>query len=351
MPTEFNKLITMDNEIISLCQNIPKAELHLHIGGAIEAELAYKVAKRNGIVIPEGSLKDLEEKRSFNCLQDFLDSYSFAGAYFIYEQDFSDMVYEYLKKSSTQGLVYAEIFFNPDGCISRGVTFKTLMTGLKDGISRGKQELGVETNLIMVFLKHQSEETCIELLKQSEEFKDDIIGIGMVSTEIGNPPSKFKNLYALAKEMGYKLCIHVGEDCGPEFIEEAIDVLNIDRIDHGFTAQYSETVMDKIAEKKIPLTLCPLSNKMLKICPDLSRYPLRRFNEVGIITTINSDDPAFFGGYVGDNFVELVKELKLSKDEVVLLARNSFKASFLSDDKKEYYFDMIDKYLDNKLFN
>jgi adenosine deaminase len=224
----------IDNEIISLCQNIPKAELHLHIDGTIEPELVYKIAKRNGTDIPEGALKHIEDKKGFNSLQEFLDSFCMSCSHFLYEQDFSDMVYEYLKKSSTQGLVYAEIFFNPYSCISRGVSFKTVITGLKEGISRGGQEFGIEVKLIMVFLRNLSEETCIELLKHSEEYKDDIIAVGLVSTEIGNPPSKFKNLYTMAKEMGYRLC----KDCGPEYIQEAIDVLGVDRIDHGFTAQY-----------------------------------------------------------------------------------------------------------------
>jgi adenosine deaminase len=214
-------------------------------------------------------------------------------------------------------------------------------------MARVKQEFGIDASLILCFLRHLSEKSCIELLKESEKYKEDIIAIGLVSVEVGNPPSKFKNLYALAKEMGYRLCAHAGEEGGPEYIEEAIDILKCERIDHGFTAHYSESLMKRLAEMNIPLTLCPLSNKLLNVCPDLRQYPLKLFNDMGIITTINSDDPAFFNGNIAENYIELVKEIGLTAEDIIKLAKNSILASFLDEERKLHHIELIDKFIKN----
>jgi adenosine deaminase len=335
------------NDKFLLCQKIPKAELHLHIEGAIEAELAYKLAKRYSITLPENALKELEQNKGFQNLQDFLDSFVYVCSVLITEQDFSDIVYEYLKRIYQEGVIYTEISFDPHLHISRGIKLETLVNGLKDGQRRGFEEFNIESNLIICFPRFLAEESCVNLLRECQKFKGDFIAVGLVNTEINNPPSKFKNLYSLAKEMGYRLTVHVGEDCGPEFINEAIDVLRCERIDHGITAQYDKEVMAKIARLGIPMTLCPISNKLIGICPDLSKFPIKLFSDTRITTTVNSDDPAFFGGYIADNYITLVEELDLREEDVIQLAKNSFEASFLTREKKQYYLKKVDEFISN----
>jgi adenosine deaminase len=260
--------MNMDDKIL-LCQKIPKAELHMHIVGAIEADLAYKIAKRNSITLPENALKKLEQKKGFNDLQEFLDCLSCVCSVLLTEQDFSDIVYEYLKKVYQDGVLYTELFFEPSGLFSRGIKLEAIVNGLKDGIRRGYEEFNIESNLIMCFPRILSEESCIKLFHEYIIFKSDFIAIGLVNSELNNPPGRFKNLYAMAKELGLRLTAHAGEEGGPEYINEAIDVLNCERIDHGFTAQYDKELMEKLAKMKIPLTLCPLSNKQLNVCSEL----------------------------------------------------------------------------------
>jgi adenosine deaminase len=333
-----------DDKIKKLCYCIPKAELHIHIEGTFEPELMFEIAKRNNLKTSFNTVDELKAKYNFNNLQDFLDIYYLACSVLLKEQDFSDLMYAYLKKASSQGLVYAEIFFDPQTHTSRGVSFETVINGLKDGIERGKKEFNTEVQLIMCLLRHLPEKDCLETYEQALSFKKDILGIGLDSSEIGNPPSKFTNLYQKARDDGFYVTAHAGEEGDIGYIKEALDLLKVQRIDHGYHVTDCEDITKRVAEEKIPLTLCPLSNKMLKVCPDLSKYPIRHMLESNILCMLNSDDPAYFGGYIGDNYYELAKAVSLSTDEIILLAKNSFRATFLPKDKIDKYLEMIDKY-------
>jgi adenosine deaminase len=328
-----------------LCYQIPKAELHIHVEGTFEPELMFQIAQRNKIEIPYESVEELKEKYEFSNLGEFLDIYYTACSVLITEEDFSDVMYEYLSKASKQGLVYAEIFFDPQTHTNRGVTFETVLNGLSKGMERGKNEYNVETNLCMCFGRHLSEEECIKTLKEAIPYKERIMACGLDSYEIGNPPEKFENLFKMAKENGFRLTAHAGEEAPYKYIENALDILKVERIDHGYQSIKSEEVMNRLASEKIALTMCPISNKRLKVCPDLSKYPIRILIRKNIIATLNSDDPAYFGGYVGDNYYELYKAINLSKEEIIMFARNSFLATFLPQERKEYYLQKINDYI------
>jgi adenosine deaminase len=329
-----------------LCYQIPKAELHIHIEGTFEPELIYEIAKRNSINLKE-SIEELKAKYEFNNLGEFLDIYYMACSVLIKEEDFSDLMYEYIKKASKQGLVYAEIFFDPQTHTQRGITFETVINGLTKGMERGRLNFGVETNLCMCFVRHLSEEDCINTFNESLPFKDKIMACGLDSYEVGNPPEKFENLFRMAKENGFRLTAHAGEEAPYKYIESSLDLLKVERIDHGFQSINSEELMIRLMNEKIPLTMCPLSNKKLKVCPDLSKYPIRILMSNNIIVTINSDDPAYFGGYIGDNYYSLCRAIGLTKEEIITFAKNSFIATFLTQDRKDYYLQKINDFINN----
>jgi adenosine deaminase len=327
-----------------MCYQIPKAELHIHIEGSFEPELMYEIAKRNKIYLRD-SVEDIKAKYEFNSLADFLDIYYLACSVLITEQDFSDLMYAYLKKASQQGLVYAEIFFDPQTHTERGIAFETVIAGLTKGIERGKKEFGVESNLCMCFVRHLTEDECIRTLEVALPFKEKIMACGLDSYEIGNPPEKFENLFRMAKENGFKLTAHAGEEAHFKYIENSLDKLKVERIDHGYQSINSDRVMNRLHSENIPLTMCPLSNKKLKVCPDLSKYPIRKLIKNNIVVTLNSDDPAYFGGYVGDNYFALYKAIGLTKEEIIMFARNSFIATFLPQERKDYYLQRINDYI------
>lgn len=237
---------------------------------------------------------------------------------------------------------YAEIFFDPQSHLPRGVPFKTIIEGLKEGLDKGKKEFGFDYNLIMCFLRHLPEEDAIKTLKEALPYKNDILGVGLDSSEVGFPPKLFKNVYEMASKEGFKLVAHACEEGDPSYAYEALDLLHVSRIDHGIRCLEDEKLIDKIVKNKIPLTLCPLSNKELKVIPDLSKYPIRKMIEKKMITVINSDDPSYFGGYIGDNYWALVESIQFSLEEIVQCAKYSFMATFLSNEKKEKYFSLID---------
>ena len=328
------------------CMEIPKAELHIHIEGSFEPELMFKIAKRNKIEIPFKSVEEIREKYNFKNLQEFLDIYYAACDVLKTEDDYEELVYEYLKKSFTQGLVYCEIFFDPQSHLPRGVSFETLINGLNKGREKGLKDFRIKSQLIMCFLRHLSENEAIETLEAALPFKESILAIGLDSSEVGHPPEKFTNVYKLAKEQGYRLCAHAGEEGTCQNIKKAIINLGVERIDHGIAIFNDLEYLKQIAslEKPIPFTMCPLSNYKLQVTPDLSIYPLRVALENNLMCTINSDDPAYFGGYVGDNFVALYKNIKLTYDEIIKLAKNSFLATFLDESEKKEYLERVDEY-------
>jgi len=329
----------------NLCYGIPKAELHVHIEGTFEPELIFLLANRNNIKIPYESIEQLRQKYIFQNLQEFLDIYYFACTVLIKEDDFSDLMYAYLSKAHSQGLVYAEVFFDPQSHTKRGISFETVLFGLKKGIERGYKEFGIEVNLIMCLLRHLSEEEGLETLKEAAPYKNEILAIGLDSSEVGNPPENFKKLFQEASLQGYRLCAHAGEEGTHEYVSGALDVLSTERIDHGYNSKDSTDLLKRLAQSRVPLTLCPISNKKLMVCTDLTKYPLRLFLEENVLATINSDDPSYFSGYIGDNYYEVSAALNLTKEEIVKLAKNSFEATFLHQDRKNYYINKIDEFL------
>lgn len=331
-------------DLEKICMHIPKAEMHIHIEGSFEPELMLEIAKRNNIKVPYNSIEEVKIKYNFKNLQEFLDIYYANCNVLLQQQDFEDLMYAYIKKASSQGLKYAEIFFDPQTHLKRGVNFETFMSGFKSAMKKGKEEFGVESHLIMCFLRDLPEVDALEVFKMALPFKSDILAIGLDSAEIGYPPELFKNVFALGKENGFRLCCHAGEEGPAENIRKAIE-LGIERIDHGIRVIDSDEIMELCKQIQIPLTLCPLSNLRLQVYPDLSKYPLKQFIQKNLLVMLNSDDPAYFGGYVGDNFVTTMKACGLTYDEIVHLAKNSFRASFMVEENKLKYIQSVDDYL------
>ena len=327
-----------------LCYSIPKAELHIHIEGSFEPELMFKLAERNGIKLPYKNVEELKEKYKFKNLQEFLDIYYAGCSVLIKEEDFEDLAFDYVNHACSQGLKYAEIFLDPQSYLPRGVSFKTLITGLKKGLDKGKEKYGFKYNLIMCFLRHLTEAEAIDTLKIAVPFKKDILAVGLDSSEVGNEPNKFKNVFEMAKKEGFRCVAHAGEEGPSKYIEDALDVLKVERIDHGVRIMEDEKLIERVAKEKIPLTLCPLSNQKLQVCPDLSKYNLREMLSKGLLVMLNSDDPSYFGGYIGDNYKALLDHLELTKDAILLLAKNSFTATFLSKNEKEKYYEEVKKF-------
>jgi len=325
--------------------HIPKAEMHIHIEGTFEPELMIEIAERNIIKIPYKSIEEVREKYNFKDLQEFLNIYYSNCAVLINKEDFYDLMYAYIKKASSQGLKYAEIFFDPQTHLKRGVKFEIFLEGFKEAMNKAKTDFGVETHLIMCFLRDLPESDALNVFEIALPYKSDILAVGLDSAEVGNPPELFKNLFEIAKKNGFRLCCHAGEEGPPEYIKTAID-LGVERIDHGIRVIESEEVMDLCEKIQIPFTLCPLSNLKLQVYPDLSKYPVKKLIEKNLLVMLNSDDPAYFGGYIGDNFIAMLKSCNLNYDDIVLLAKNSFKATFMEQDNKMRYIKSVDEYLD-----
>lgn len=326
-------------------EHLPKAELHLHIEGTLEPELMFKLAERNNIDIPYQSVEELREAYQFDCLQDFLDIYYAGAGVLLQQQDFYDLTYAYLLRIHADSVKHTEIFFDPETHTERGVPFSTIILGISEALRDGHDKLGISSFLIMSFLRHLDQETSLETLKQALPYKHLIKGVGLDSSELGNPPSKFKEVFQKAKSEGLLIMAHAGEEGPIAYIHEAIDLLEVDRIDHGNSALQSEALLSKIADKKLALTLCPLSNLKLKVVDSLANYPIRTLQHKGIVTTINSDDPAYFGGYINDNYIALSSAIDLSKEELSHIAKDSFRGSFLDEETKEEYYAQVDAYL------
>ena len=337
------KLISIDN-IIS---NMPKAELHLHIEGSLEPELMFQLAKKNNITLPFSSVKEIKDAYNFNNLQEFLDIYYQGADVLVTEQDFYDLTLAYLKKASEQNVKHVEFFFDPQTHTDRGISFETVFSGIYKATLEAERELGITSFIILSFLRHLSEEKAFETLEQSLPYKDKIIAIGLDSSELGNPPEKFERVYKKAKELGFKLVAHAGEEGPVDYIWSAVNVLKIDRIDHGNASLKDADLVDYLVENKIALTTCPLSNLELKVVDDLKNHPIKKMLDKGIVATINSDDPSYFGGYINENFIETTKNLNLSISDLKQLSINSFEASFLNEEKKKYWINEVDEYFNS----
>jgi len=331
-------------EMERFIQGIPKAELHLHIEGTFEPKLMFDIAKRNGIEIPFASVEEIEQAYQFDCLQDFLDIYYQGAGVLLHEQDFYDLTFSYLTKCAEQNIRHTEIMFDPQTHTERGVPFSVVIKGIHRACEDAEKKWGISSLLIMSYLRHLSEEDAFTTLKQSLPFKELITAVGLDSSEKGNPPSKFKNVFKASVDEGYIPLAHAGEEGDADYIWEALDILKIKRIDHGNNSMQDEKLVATIVEKDIALTVCPLSNQALQVVPDLKMHPLKKMMDLGMKVTVNSDDPAYFGGQVNQNYIEIQEALDLTKKDIYELAKNSFEYSLASDDLKETYLSELERF-------
>lgn len=323
-------------------RRLPKAELHLHIEGSLEPELMFALAERNSVSIPYASVEDVRAAYAFSNLQDFLDIY-YAGAGVLQtEADFRDLAMAYFVRAAADGVVHAEIMFDPQTHTDRGIAFGTVIEGLLAAMAEAEARLGITSVLIMSFLRHLSEEAAFETLAMAEPWLDRIAAVGLDSSEVGHPPSKFARVFAAARDKGLQLTAHAGEEGPPDYVYEALDLLGVDRIDHGNRALEDEALVARLAAKGMTLTVCPLSNLKLCVVGDLAARPLDRMLAAGLKATVNSDDPAYFGGYVADNYRAVAEARGLSRADLVQLARNSFTGSFLPPDAVARHLAAID---------
>lgn len=310
---------------------LPKAELHLHIEGSLEPEMLFALAKRNNVAIPFASVEEVRAAYDFSNLQDFLDIYYQGMGVLQTEQDFFDLTFAYLQRANADNVRHVEIFFDPQGHTERGVPFDTAIGGILRALDAGQQKFGISYGLIMCFLRHLDEDAAFATLHQAEPWLDRITGVGLDSSEVGHPPSKFARVFAEAKAKGLKLVAHAGEEGPPAYVWEALDLLHVDRIDHGNRALEDAALVQRIVADGQTLTVCPLSNLKLCVIHDIADSPVKRMLDLGIRATVNSDDPAYFGGYVSANFKAIAEALDLSREQLMQLAENSFTGSFLPE--------------------
>jgi adenine deaminase len=325
-----------------LLRRMPKAELHIHIEGSLEPELIFALAARNGVPIPYASVDELRRAYAFTNLQSFLDIYYAGASVLLHEQDFFDMAWAYLRRAVADNVVHAEIFFDPQTHTARGVEMKTVVTGLQRACAQAQRELGISATLILCFLRHLSEEDAFQTLEQAMPYLGDIIGVGLDSSEVGNPPEKFARVFGRCRELGLHLVAHAGEEGPPAYIWTALDLLKVERIDHGVQSARDPALMRRLAQDRIPLTVCPLSNLKLRVFPQLADHNIGKLLDAGLVATINSDDPAYFGGYLNDNFVQTFAATGLAAQQAYQLARNSFEASFIEASQKRAYIDLLE---------
>ena len=330
----------------ALLSQMPKAELHIHIEGSLEPELIFALARRNGLQLPYASVDELRSAYAFTNLQSFLDIYYAGASVLITEQDFYDMARAYFVKAAQDNVIHAELFFDPQTHTARGVSMQTVINGLHRACVDAKAELGVSAALILCFLRHLSEEEAFASLEQALPFQDKIIGIGLDSGEVGNPPEKFARVFARCRELGFHLVAHAGEEGPPAYVWTALDVLKVERIDHGVQSSKDALLMQRLARDRIALTVCPLSNLKLCVFPDLASHNLRQLLDAGLAATVNSDDPAYFGGYLNENFTQTFAAGQLTTRHAYMLARNSFEASFLEDAAKRRHTDRLSAFFE-----
>lgn len=317
-----------------LARTIPKAELHLHIEGSLEPELIFALAKRNGVSLPFARVEALRAAYAFTDLQSFLDIYYAGASVLLHEADFYDMAWAYFERAHADQVVHAELFFDPQTHTERGVPMAAVIDGLSRACADAQQKLGISAALILCFLRHLSEADAFATLEAALPHRAQFIGVGLDSSELGHPPEKFERVFARARELGLHVVAHAGEEGPPEYMWQAIDLLKVERIDHGVACLQDPLLVAELAHTRLPLTVCPLSNLKLCVVKDLREHPLKRMLDVGLCVTVNSDDPAYFGGYMNANFVQTVEALGLTREEVVTLANNSFEASFIDADRR-----------------
>lgn len=326
-------------------RGLPKAELHLHIEGSLEPEQMFAFARRNGVALPFPTVEALRAAYDFGDLQDFLDLYYQGADVLRTEEDFRDLALAYFRRVAADGARHVELFFDPQTHTDRGIPFAVVADGLLAGMAAAEREFGVTSKLILCFLRHLDEDAAFATLRQAEPYLDRIVGVGLDSSEVGHPPSKFARVFAAACERGLKLVAHAGEEGPPAYVHEALDLLHVDRIDHGNRALEDPALVERLAREGMTLTVCPLSNLKLCVVHDLAAHPLKRMLQLGLKATVNSDDPAYFGGYLAENWIATAKAVNLTRDELVTLAKNSFTGSFLPPAEVARHLADIDAYV------
>ena len=320
--------------IVEFIKKVPKTELHLHIEGTLEPDHMFKLAKKNNISIPFKNIKEVKEAYNFSNLESFLKIYYEGSKVLIKEEDFFDLTWAYALKCKEDNIVHTEIFFDPQTHVNRGINFEIVINGIYKALKKANKEFGLSFKIIMCFLRHLSEKSGFEMLDHAIAHKDKIFGVGLDSSEIGNPPSKFQKLFKKSIEKGFLTFAHAGEEGPPEYIWDSINLLNVKRIDHGVQCLHDKKLVEKLCKDKTPLTVCPLSNIKLRVFNKLKEHNLKKMLDEKLIVMVNSDDPAYFGGYLNKNLIEIQSALDLSIDDIKTLIINSFKASFLNEEKK-----------------
>jgi adenosine deaminase len=325
-------------------QALPKAELHIHIEGSLEPELMFEIAERNGVALRYSSVEEVRRAYNFSDLQSFLDLYYEGMRVLLHEQDFYDLTWAYLQRVSSQNVRHAEIFFDPQAHTGRGVPFETAITGIHRALADAEQQLDISSELIMCFLRHLSAKEAMETLNDSLPFREWIVGVGLDSSELGHPPEDFKAVFDEAREHGLLTVAHAGEEGPSEYIWQALDDLKVSRIDHGVRCVEDPKLVERLREEQIPLTVCPLSNVKLRVFDTIQNHDLNQMLDLGLCVTVNSDDPAYFGGYMDENFHAVQEGLHLSRDDIYQLVNNSFQASFLDTRTKQRLSNELDDY-------
>jgi adenosine deaminase len=331
-------------DLSAFIAGLPKAELHMHIEGSLEPELMFRLAQRNRVEIPFKSVEEVRAAYSFSNLQDFLDIYYKGADVLRTEEDFRDLAVAYFDRAAADAVAHAEIFFDPQTHTDRGIPFDTVMKGLLAGMDEARERHGITSKLILCFLRHLAEEAAFDTLRQAEPWLDRIEAVGLDSSEVGHPPSKFARVFAAAAERGLKRVAHAGEEGPPEYVYEALDLLHVDRLDHGNRSLEDPALVARLVREQMTLTVCPLSNLKLCVVGAMDDHPIDRMLAEGLRVTVNSDDPAYFGGYVNDNYRAAAEGRGLGRDELVTLARNSFLGSFLSEEEKAAQIARVEEY-------
>ncbi len=330
-----------NTEIINFIKNTPKSELHLHIEGTLEPEHMFELAKRNNVLIPYKNAEEVKSAYNFHNLDSFLDIYYQSSKVLINEQDFFDLTWAYILKCKKDNVVHTEIFFDPQSHVGRGIDFDTVINGIYKALKKAKDELNISSKIIMCFLRHLDEESGFKVLEKALKHKDKIFGVGLDSSELGNPPKKFEKLFKKARNEGFLTVAHAGEEGPPEYISESINLLKVQRIDHGIQCLKDNKLVELLKKEQIPLTVCPLSNVKLCVFDKIENHNLKKMLNKGLQVMVNSDDPAYFGGYLNKNLIETQMALDLSFEEIKTLIINSFKSSFLDDAKKKEWIEKI----------
>ena len=331
----------MNDQIIEFIKKVPKAELHLHIEGTLEPEHMFELAKRNNVSIPYNNVEEVKSAYNFKNLDSFLNIYYQGSKVLIHEKDFFDLTWAYILKCKEDNIVHTEIFFDPQTHLDRGISFDIVINGISKALDKANLEFGLTSKIIMCFLRHLDEESGFKVLDQALKYKNKIVGVGLDSSELGNPPKKFEKLFQKARDEGFLTVAHAGEEGPPEYIWDSINLLKVKRIDHGVQSLKDEKLVDLLIKKQIPLTVCPLSNIKLCVFNKIENHNLKKMLNKGLQVMVNSDDPAYFGGYLNKNLTETQLALDLSLEEIKTLIINSFKSSFLKDDKKKEWIDKI----------